>query len=290
MDKEAMRRVNVKSSNIKSIGHNFLTKNMEIEFNGGNIYRYKKVPRHVFKDMLDSDSKGKFFWQNIRFDYPYKKYKDKDGNKVKEEWRMLERKDKKRENDNEKVASARTTAAGAIVGGVSGLVRGAGSAILSDKKMSKKERLKMALKEGLGQGAIGAGAGAAVGATNDVLNATLLKKKASEVLDDMYKEATMLNPTGAMFALNSAQKNISKAYNKGAGGMVGAEARKAGMASVGQNANKIMRRSIGSAVAGNLLETVVNNTTQPVYEDDYGRQVAASEILDEMYKEAIYGE
>lgn len=290
MDKEAMRRVNVKSSNIKSIGHNFLTKNMEIEFNGGNIYRYKKVPRHVFKDMLNSDSKGKFFWQNIRFDYPYKKYKDKDGNKVKEEWRMLERKDEKRENDNEKVASARTTAAGAIVGGVGGLVRGAGSAILSDKKMSKKERLKMAIKEGLKQGAIGAGAGAAVGATNDVLNATLLKKKASEVLDEMYKEAGLLNEMGWTSGLSGALSAGEKIKNKAAGGMVGAEAKKAGASAVARNLPKIARRGLFWAGVGHVGQEVANNISQPVYEDDYGRQVAASEVLDEMYKEAIYGE
>ena len=93
MQKEAMRRISVESSSINSIGHNFLTRNMEIEFNGGGIYRYKKVPRHVFKNMMNADSKGKFFWSDVRFNYPFKKYRNKNGEKVNDDWRILKRKE-----------------------------------------------------------------------------------------------------------------------------------------------------------------------------------------------------
>lgn len=281
MDKAAMRRIDVASSNIKSIGHNFLTKNMEIEFKGGNIYRYKKVPRKVFKDMLGADSKGKFFWHNVRFEYPYKKYRDKNGEKVKGEWKMLEKK------EQEKTASAKTTIAGAIVGGVGGGIRGFGSEMLNGDKKPLKQKIKKALKKGAAEGAIGAAAGAGVGATNDVLKKTLLKKSASDVLDEMYKEAAMLTGTGAMFGVNSVMKNLGNAYNKGAGGMIGKEARKAGMRAVGESGNKIIRRAAGAAVAGNLLEKATEGLTTPTYEDDYGRRVAASEILDDLYEKSL---
>lgn len=274
-----MRRKKVESSNINSIGHNFLTKNMEIEFKNGNVYRYKKVPRAVFKDMLDSDSKGRFFWNNVRFEYPYKKYRNKDGEKVEEEWRMLE---KKAELSN----TGKAAIIGGVVGAVGGTVKGVGTALYNSDKMSKKERIKMALKQGARDAVIGGAAGAATGATQVSLSQKLYSKKASEILDEMYKEAAIFNGTGSAMAIGGGINAITNAYRKGAGGMTGGAALKGGLSQIGKSTNRIVGRAVAQGVVGNLAETATNNLTAPTEEDDYGRRVTASEMLDKMYKEA----
>ena len=214
-----MRRYKVESSNIDSIGHNFLTKNLEIEFKGGNIYRYKKVPRRVFKDMMGADSKGKFFWKNVRFEYPYKKYRTKDGDKVHDEWKKLERKEKKNMEGQEKVAMsnvAKSAIVGGVVGATGGVVRGAGNTLLNER-IPKKKKLKEALKAAIKQGLVGGAAGAATGAVTPAMWDALggrYEKKASETLDSMYKEA----------ALSQAQKVklLESMIGAGAGSLVGA--------------------------------------------------------------------
>ena len=214
-----MRRYKVESSNIDSIGHNFLTKNLEIEFKGGNIYRYKKVPRRVFKDMMGADSKGKFFWKNVRFEYPYKKYRTKDGDKVHDEWKKLERKEKKNMEGQEKVAMsnvAKSAIVGGVVGATGGVVRGAGNTLLNER-IPKKKKIKEALKAAIKQGLVGGAAGAATGAVTPAMWDALggrYEKKASETLDSMYKEA----------ALSQAQKVklLESMIGAGAGSLVGA--------------------------------------------------------------------
>lgn len=206
-----MKRLPVESSNIKSIGHNFLTKNLEIEFKDGNIYRYKKVPRSIFRDIMGSESKGKYFFKNIRFDFPYRKYRNKDGEKVKSEWNRLHRKE--------------------------------------DVDMSEKA--------------------------------------ASTILDELYKEAIDLNPVGSMLGSGAAMKGIGKAFSQGKMGRTGWQATKAGLMNVSNQSGKIVAKAGLAAAGGHMLGNAVDNMTKPTEEDQYGRRVAASEKLDEMYKEAI---
>ena len=193
MNKQAMRRYKVESSNIDSVGHNFLTKNLEIEFKGGNVYRYKKVPRSVFKKMMEADSKGKFFWSNVRFDYPYKKHRTKDGDKVRDDWKTLERKEKRDMDRQEKVAMsnvAKSAIAGGAVGATGGAVRGAANTLLNER-VPKKKKIKEALKAAAKQALVGGLAGAATGAVSPAMWDLLggKEKKASFELDTMYKEA-----------------------------------------------------------------------------------------------------
>jgi len=206
-----MKRLPVESSNIKSIGHNFLTKNLEIEFKDGNIYRYKKVPRSIFRDIMGSESKGKYFFKNIRFDFPYRKYRNKDGEKVKSEWNRLHRKE--------------------------------------DVDMSEKA--------------------------------------ASTILDELYKEAIALNPVGSMLGSGAAMKSIGKAFSQGKMGRTGWQATKAGLMNVSNQSGKIVAKAGLAAAGGHMLGNAVDNMTKPTEEDQYGRRVAASEKLDEMYKEAF---
>lgn len=88
MNKVAFKRIPVESSNIASIGHSFPRRMLEVEFKNGSIYRYKGVNNRTFKDMLASSSKGKFLNAAIKGIYPYKKYRDSDGTKIKEEYHM----------------------------------------------------------------------------------------------------------------------------------------------------------------------------------------------------------
>lgn len=58
-----MKRDKVKSSNIVSIGweKGFL----EVEFNSGT-YRYEGVPEHIYRSLMESESKGKFIASMVK--------------------------------------------------------------------------------------------------------------------------------------------------------------------------------------------------------------------------------
>ena len=88
MQKQAIHRSNVDSSMIKSVGHSFPRRMLEIEFKDGSVYRYQGVNKRVFKALLSADSKGKYFHSNIKAKYPYKKYQAKDGSKTGDEYHM----------------------------------------------------------------------------------------------------------------------------------------------------------------------------------------------------------
>jgi hypothetical protein len=60
-----MKRVEVQSSNIKSIGYSKPNKSMDIEFSGG-VYRYQNVPPAIFESLMASESKGKFVNENVK--------------------------------------------------------------------------------------------------------------------------------------------------------------------------------------------------------------------------------
>jgi hypothetical protein len=77
-----MEMVKVKSSNISAIGfestsdrHAGLanTVTLRIEFSHGASYDYKAVPKIVFSEFVQSESKGKFFHANIKDKFLAKK-------------------------------------------------------------------------------------------------------------------------------------------------------------------------------------------------------------------------
>lgn len=61
-----MERVGVNSSNIWSIGYDFESSTLEIEFKGGAVYQYQGVPQHEYEALLSAGSKGSYFHANIR--------------------------------------------------------------------------------------------------------------------------------------------------------------------------------------------------------------------------------
>jgi hypothetical protein len=67
--------VNVRSSNVKSIQYDFVTKTLHVEFKdkagGGRVYAYWNVPQFTAKAMFNSPSMGKFVWKRLRGKYSY---------------------------------------------------------------------------------------------------------------------------------------------------------------------------------------------------------------------------
>ena len=61
-----MDRVEVSSSNIKSIGFDEEKKVLEVEFNNGSVYQFLGVEPVVLSNLMTAESKGSFFHENIR--------------------------------------------------------------------------------------------------------------------------------------------------------------------------------------------------------------------------------
>lgn len=73
-----MERTPVKSSNVASIGYHEPTKKMEVEFHGksgkpNTIYEHHGVPSEMHADFMAADSHGKFYNENFRGKFNYKR-------------------------------------------------------------------------------------------------------------------------------------------------------------------------------------------------------------------------
>lgn len=60
-----MERVPVDSTTMTSIGYDAEARILEIEFTGGAIYQYLDVPEEIYQELLNAESKGRYF--NIVF-------------------------------------------------------------------------------------------------------------------------------------------------------------------------------------------------------------------------------
>lgn len=68
-----MKRTQVKSSNLISIGYDEDTKTLEIEYHNGGVYQYFNVQPKVYARIMVAPSIGRFFHQVIKPNYSYKK-------------------------------------------------------------------------------------------------------------------------------------------------------------------------------------------------------------------------
>lgn len=69
-----MKRIEVESSNLKSVGYDEDNEILEIEFLNGGLYQYYHVPKSVYKGLMNADSHGKYFDQNVKkAGYRYRK-------------------------------------------------------------------------------------------------------------------------------------------------------------------------------------------------------------------------
>ena len=66
-----MNRVSVTSSNIKSVG--WENESMEVEFMNGAVYQYDGVPADVHQNLIEADSVGSFFHTEIKGNYAYRR-------------------------------------------------------------------------------------------------------------------------------------------------------------------------------------------------------------------------
>ena len=64
-----MNRIPVSSSNLASIGYDFQSLTLEIEFKDGSVYQYFDVPDNMYEDLMQAPSKGKFFHAHIKIFY-----------------------------------------------------------------------------------------------------------------------------------------------------------------------------------------------------------------------------
>ena len=65
------RFIRVGSSNLHGITYHFLEQELFVDFNNGRTYKYYGVPQDEFMGLLEADSKGRYFHNNIRFSYEY---------------------------------------------------------------------------------------------------------------------------------------------------------------------------------------------------------------------------
>ena len=70
-----MKRQTVDSSNLASVGYDAKKKILEVEFNHGGVYQYFDVPKKVYNELMDANSHGRYFVNNIRDCYDYGKIK-----------------------------------------------------------------------------------------------------------------------------------------------------------------------------------------------------------------------
>ena len=63
----------VLSTEIEWIGYEKSDSMLQVEFIEGSVYRYKDVPEDVYQNFLGAQSHGRYFEEQIKGQYPYRK-------------------------------------------------------------------------------------------------------------------------------------------------------------------------------------------------------------------------
>lgn len=66
-----MKRTRIDSSSLASVGYDRASRTLEVEFQGGRVYRYFGVPPGRYHDLLRADSAGRFLNTRIKGVYDY---------------------------------------------------------------------------------------------------------------------------------------------------------------------------------------------------------------------------
>ncbi len=69
----------VTSSEIDAVAYDSAGKRLRIRFRSGAIYEYDGVPSVVYEELLAAPSKGRYFSEYIRPDYPYRRVRGAEG-------------------------------------------------------------------------------------------------------------------------------------------------------------------------------------------------------------------
>ncbi|WP_420114605.1 KTSC domain-containing protein [Pseudactinotalea sp.] len=65
-----MRREPVRSGAVGAVGYDAQTNELDIEYAGGDVYRYSMVPPSVYRELLAADSIGAFVNREVKPHYP----------------------------------------------------------------------------------------------------------------------------------------------------------------------------------------------------------------------------
>ena len=66
-----MKRIPIKSSHLKAVGYK--SEIMEVEFLNGGVYEYSEVPQEKYDGLMAAPSKGKYYNQYIKSQFPSKR-------------------------------------------------------------------------------------------------------------------------------------------------------------------------------------------------------------------------
>jgi hypothetical protein len=66
MGTQNMNREPVRSSDLRSVGYDLSNSILEVEFHGGRIYHYFKVPLEIYDALMNAPSKGTFLDRNVK--------------------------------------------------------------------------------------------------------------------------------------------------------------------------------------------------------------------------------
>lgn len=64
----------VESSNIEGIGYNVKKHHLWVSFKNNKVYRYDKVPRKTFEELMNAESKGRYLNSHIKGQYEATRY------------------------------------------------------------------------------------------------------------------------------------------------------------------------------------------------------------------------
>jgi len=68
-----IKRIQVASSNIASVGYDKEAQTLEIEFHHGAIYQYLDVPEKVYEELMSSPALGSFYMNEIKSKFEFQK-------------------------------------------------------------------------------------------------------------------------------------------------------------------------------------------------------------------------
>jgi len=63
----------VESSTLKTVVYDKDQEKMWLTFKSDALYEYRAVPQQLVKDLVDAESKGKFFHENIKNKFDFEK-------------------------------------------------------------------------------------------------------------------------------------------------------------------------------------------------------------------------
>ena len=69
---DVVKRLPVRSSNIRAIGFDPETRTLEVEFHNGGVYQYSGVPESIYQGLVRAASKGSYLHNHIKGKYPFR--------------------------------------------------------------------------------------------------------------------------------------------------------------------------------------------------------------------------